>query len=114
MNRDCQKAEKNSGGKNDIPALEDFIKSSLKDVPRIFHNDFMETVKKNHSLIVEKYEEILKIQSQMASTMKGFVDRLVHNKGDLSSESFTIGKSPTLVHQLLSFLYYSTSFLIHA
>ena len=97
-----------------IHALEDFMKSSLKDVPHIFHNEFLETVKQNHSSIVQKYKEILKIQSQMPSTLKVFVDKFVHNKGDLSSESFNIGKSPTLVNPLLSFLYYSTSFLVHA
>ena len=46
-----------------IPALEDFTKSFLKDVPLIFHNEFMETVKQNNLSIVQKYEEILKIQS---------------------------------------------------
>ena len=75
-----------------IPALEDFTKSSLKDVPPIFHNEFMETVKQNNLSIVQKYEEILKIQSQILSTIDGFVDKFVHNKGDLSIESFTIGK----------------------
>ena len=73
-------------------ALEDFMKSSLKDVPHIFHNEFLETVNKNNLSIVQKYEEILKIQSQIPSTIDGFVDKFVHNKGDLSIESFTIGK----------------------
>ncbi|BAH93305.1 Os06g0122600 [Oryza sativa Japonica Group] len=74
-----ERAEKDSGAKNDmvahIPALEDFVKSSLEHMPRYLHSDAIKTVKQNHSSIVEMYEKIMKTQSQMPSKMESLVDR---------------------------------------
>ena len=67
-----------------FPALEDLVKSSLKGMPRYLHNDAIKTVKLNHSSTVEMYDKILETQSQMSSLLQGLLDRLVHNKGDLS------------------------------
>ncbi|KAF2924916.1 hypothetical protein DAI22_06g014300 [Oryza sativa Japonica Group] len=78
------RAEKDSGAKNDmvahIPALEDFVKSSLEHMPRYLHSDAIKTVKQNHSSIVEMYEKIMKTQSQMPSKMESLVDRLVSHE----------------------------------
>ncbi|XP_066160227.1 uncharacterized protein [Oryza sativa Japonica Group] len=74
-----ERAEKDSGAKNDmvahIPALEDFVKSSLEHMPRYLHSDAIKIVKQNHSSIVEMYEKIMKTQSQMPSKMESLVDR---------------------------------------
>lgn len=73
MKRDGGKVEKNGGGKNDmvlrIPALEDLVKSSLKDMPHYLHNDAIKTVKLNHWSTVEMYDKILDTQSQMSSLL---------------------------------------------
>ncbi|EAY99459.1 hypothetical protein OsI_21427 [Oryza sativa Indica Group] len=74
-----ERAEKDSGAKNDmvahIPALEDFVKSSIEHMPRYLHSDAIKIVKQNHSSIVEMYEKIMKTQSQMPSKMESLVDR---------------------------------------
>jgi hypothetical protein len=79
-----ERAEKDSGAKNDmvahIPALEDFVKSSLEHMPRYLHSDAIKIVKQNHSSIVEMYEKIMKTQSQMPSKMESLVDRLVSHE----------------------------------